>query len=1025
MAKQPWENDPIVAPASSGARPAVEFDKPVDPMSPAEATRLGFEGTRLQMAREADQRAIAEKERQRKELTDTQAKALGFYQRMRSSDVQQSQLGLDPQGYAEMIAQQRLPLASRGALSDERRSQLDAIENFIAASLRLESGAAIGADEFQKQMRIFFPLPGAGPKEIEQKRQQRELAIRGFRATAGEYGAEQADNNLRELGFLDEAGKPIMPDPTQGRIVTAPGTASGMAMGAVEGGQPIMTPQDMEAGQAIQEAWNRTGRFANTQAVAAQFGRSFGQEEAAFLQANEGKPVTINANPTGTPTAAQEAVGAAVATPVGETIAAGTVGSANAMTLGMLDELAPVLGLDAERVQMAKRYLQERNPAASLAGEVVGSIAPTGMISRGVGAALQGTRLAGAAPLIGDVVAGAAAGAGESNENRIGGALLGGTLGGVGGAAARRVFGGGPPAGGTPPAGGAPMGGPMGGESRAIIREDDVFRGVGTPKVSVDATSKPFVVRGTTQEQIDDMIASGLVRPKPGGYGKRQQATIYFGESDEALPTGVFARPTPDRYVLVGESGKIVGREGNIPIDSLQHVWHEVDGQVIDVLPDILRSNNASGRAFGAAAAAGGRASGGAAATPDDVIRVSRSQELPVPVQLANFQRTRKFEDMQRARELAKNNEVGGPIRERMAQQQQQIAANFDSFLDQTGAEVLGNLEEQGARITGGIKSMADKSKAKYRALYKRAEQAGETRQPVNYQAVLDNIAAKLPTEQDEKVLRVAREAIARNDPDGTGQLSIEAMEAVRKAIGNNMGADANQARLGSELKGVIDGILDDAGGDVYRSSRAAFRDHQKTFKEIGIIAQLLGTKRNSTDRVVAAENVVARILAPGTEAAQLRKMRDLVTGEGGDPQAWNEVQGAVMEQIRRAAYPASAVRDEAGNVAVSPAGLKRVVDRLDQSGKLSLIFDGGTAQGLRTLSDVSQDVFTAPPGSVNFSNTSSAWMNGLDMIINTIAAGLPLPAGVMSNVVAPLKNAARNRPLRKEVQQLVGDNAQ
>jgi hypothetical protein len=51
--------------------------------------------------------------------------------------------------------------------------------------------------------------------------------------------------------------------------------------------------------------------------------------------------------------------------------------------------------------------------------------------------------------------------------------------------------------------------------------------------------------------------------------------------------------------------------------------------------------------------------------------------------------------------------------------------------------------------------------------------------------------------------------------------------------------------------------------------------------------------------------------------------------------------------------------------------------------------------------------------------------MNGLDMIINTIAAGLPLPAGVMSNVVAPLKNAARNRPLRKEVQQLVGDNAQ
>jgi hypothetical protein len=403
---------------------------------------------------------------------------------------------------------------------------------------------------------------------------------------------------------------------------------------------------------------------------------------------------------------------------------------------------------------------------------------------------------------------------------------------------------------------------------------------------------------------------------------------------------------------------------------------------------------------------------------------VSRSQELPVAVNLAKFQKTRRFEDVQRARELAKNNEVGGPIRERMAQQQQQIAANFDSFLDTTGAEVLGNLEAQGARITDGIRSMADKSKTKYRALYNRAQKTGETRQPVGYNPVLEAISAKLPTEQDEKVLRIAREAIARNDPDGTGQLSIEAMEAVRKAVGDNMGADANQIRLGSELKVVIDGILDDAGGDVYRSSRAAFRDHQKTFKEIGIIAQLLGTKRNSTDRVVAAENVVSRILAPGTEAAQLRKMRDLVTGEGGDPQAWSEVQGAVMEQVRRAAYPASAVKDEAGNVTVSPAGLKRIVDRLDQSGKLSLIFDGSTAQGLRTLADVSQDVFTAPPGSVNFSNSSSAWMNGLDMVINTLVAGLPLPAGVMSNVIAPLKRAGRDRPLKKEVRQLIGDNA-
>jgi len=880
----PWMQGAKVVARPEEVRPSVTFTPPQDPMSPGEIARLGFEAARLQMQKEAEERAAAEKERQRRELTETQAKALGFYQRMRSSDVQQARLGLEPQGYAELIAQQQLPLASRAGLSDDRRSQLDAIENFVAASLRLESGAAISPAEFEKQVRIFFPMPGAGLKEIEQKRQQRELAIRGFRATAGEYGAERADGNLRELGFLDEAGRPIMPDPVQGRAVTAPGTASGAVMGAIQGGEPIMTPEDEAAGQAIQQAWDATGRFDEVARVAEQFGRSFGKEETAFLRANEGRPVKITVNPTGMPTQAEQAVGEFVSTPGGEMIGAGMLANANAMTFGMLDELAPILGLDSDRVQMAKRYLQERNPSTSFAGEVAGSILPGGAVSRGVNTMLEGTRFAGISPLAGDTIAGMLAGGGEANENRLGGIIGGGALGAGGGAAGRRMFGGDVPPGPDviPPAGG-PMGG-MGGPS-------------------------------------------------------------------------------------------------------------------------------------------GGRASGGAAATPDDVIRVSRAQELPVPVNLANFQKTRRFEDMQRARELAKSNEVGGPIRERMAQQQRQIASNFDSFLEDTGAEVLGNLEEQGIRITAGLQKMADQSKAKYRALYKRAEKAGELREPVSYQPVLDYIASKVPTEQQEKVMRIAREALEISDPDGTGFVSINALEGVRKKVGRASKSDPTQGFFGGELKGAIDGVLNDAGGDVYRASRAAFRDHQEKFKDVGLIAQLLGTKRNSIDRVVAAENVTARLMSPSTSADGLRRMRDLLQGEGGDPQAWKEVQGAVMERIQRAAYPASAVKDEAGNVTVSPAGLARAVSKLDEAGKLKVIFDGGIAQGLRTLSDVAQDVFTAPPGSLNTSNTSSAWMNALDMIINTVLAGLPLPAGVMTNVVAPVRKSIRENPARQEVQQLLGDN--
>jgi hypothetical protein len=908
MAKQPWENDPIVVPAgNAGARPAVEFDKPATPPSPPAPTRDTERFVRM-----TDEEVIAAKLNPMQPYQINQAgkiEPIGGTPLPAQNVNRPSQIRttLDALQNIRKLANQTLSvgeMAGRvraapvvGALFGQNRADLEGALNMVQGNLIQDQLA---------QLAKINPggMASLANQESEAQRLASSIANLDPNQSLEQFlmGVDRAEQYFNRQ--LEQAGE----TPTQGRIVTAPGTTSGTVMGAIQGGQPIMTPQDLEAGKAIQEAWNRTGRFADTQAVAAQYGRLFGQKEAAFLQANEGKPVTINPNPTGQPTAAEQSVGEFVATPMGETVAAGMTSSANAMTLGLLDELAPVLGLDADRVQAAKRYLQERNVGASLVGEVAGSIGPTGLISRGVNTALLGGRAANLAPLAGDTIAGILAGAGESNQNRLGGALLGGTLGGAGGALGRRVFGGTPPAGGAPD-GGAPMGG-MGGPMGA---------------------------------------------PPAGG-----------------APMG-------------GPMGGMGGPSG-------------------------------------------GRASGGAAATPSDVIRVSRSQELPVPVSLMNFQRTRDFADVQAARELAKNGEVGGPIRERMAQQQQQIAANFDSFLDQTGAEVLSNLEQQGARITAGIKSMADKSKAKYRALYTRARQAGETLQPVNYRPVLDAISAKLPTEQDEKVLRIAREAIARNDPDGTGQLSIEAMEAVRKAIGNNMGDDPNQIRLGGEMKNIIDGILNDAGGNVYRSSRAAFREHQETFKEIGIIAQLLGTKRNSTDRVVAAENVVARILAPGTEAAQLRKMRDLVTGEGGDPQAWNEVQGAVMEQIRRAAYPASATKDSAGNVEVSPAGLARAVDRLDQSGKLALIFDGGTAQGLRTLRDVAQDTFTAPSGSINFSNNSAwanRWMNGLDLIINTVVTGLPVNGGVVNNILKPLRQNIKDQPLRQEVRRLVGDNAQ
>jgi hypothetical protein len=768
-----------------------------------------------------------------------------------------------------------------GALAGQNRADLEGALSQIEGAL------------IQDQLRELAKINPGGVaslanSEAEARRLASSIANLDPNQSQPEFlrGVQRAEEYFQRQ--LQQAGGEAQPANNE-PIVTAPGTTRAAAMGAVTPGEPVMTDEDMAAGRAIQEAWNATGKFEDVARVASQFGRTFGEEEAAFLKANPGKPVNINANATGTPTAAQEAVGEFVATPGGEAVAAGAVGAANAASLGMLDELAPILGLDAQRVQMAKDYLRNKAPVSSFAGEMVGALPAMAAMSSGAGMALGGTRLAGAAPMLGDVAFGAGLAGGEAPEGeRALAALTGGAVAGAAGAAGRRVFGGGSGgAGGAGDGGMTPPSGPMGGM--------------------------------------------------------------------------------------------------------------------------------------------GGRASGGAAATPEDVVRVTRAQDLPVPIQLANFQKSRAFEQQQRARELAKNNEVGGPIRQLFADQQRALAANFDAFLEKTGSEVWQQAEEQGIRITAGIKKMADQSKAKYRALYKRAETSGETREPVAYDELRAYIAEQTPTtrEQLAPVLRAVDEQLSKNDAAGTGQITLQQLEDVRKLINKTVQPGTPNANYGGEMKAIIDGITENAGGDVYKAARAARREHAQLFDEVGTIAQLLNTKRNSTDRVVAAEQVVDKLVSSATPAASLRKLRDLVTGEGGDPQAWKEVQGAAIERIRNAAYPASAQVDETGARAVSVAGLRRMVDRLDQQGKLDVIFDYETAKGLRTIADVAQDVFTAPPGAVNTSGTSSALLNTLDMIINFVVAGVPIPGGVVNNVLKPIAGRVRNRDMRKEVKQLIGEPTQ
>jgi hypothetical protein len=133
---------------------------------------------------------------------------------------------------------------------------------------------------------------------------------------------------------------------------------------------------------------------------------------------------------------------------------------------------------------------------------------------------------------------------------------------------------------------------------RAVIRRDETYRGEGPATVSESfaESDAPYAIRLTGMDQLEDMIESGLVRPRPGGYGPRNYSTIYFGETQTPDPmASVFTRPSPSKPVaLVGNPRTLAAYEGGIPIDELERILVlQEDGQMLDMLDEILARNQA------------------------------------------------------------------------------------------------------------------------------------------------------------------------------------------------------------------------------------------------------------------------------------------------------------------------------------------------------------------------------------------------------------------------------------------------
>ena len=399
--------------------------------------------------------------------------------------------------------------------------------------------------------------------------------------------------------------------------------------------------------------------------------------------------------------------------------------------------------------------------------------------------------------------------------------------------------------------------------------------------------------------------------------------------------------------------------------------------------------------------------------------------ELPVPIQYTQGQRSGDFEQQRFEKETAKLDDIGAPLRERFDKNNAQLAQNLDAFIDQTGAKAT-KKSDIGSIVGSALSERAKKDSDRINTLYKQAEKAGELEAPITVTNLARYLEESAPDAEVANVLKAVRGKAINlgivGEQDGrlfARPATLANIENLRKGINQSTNNDPVNIRQAAILKEILDRGTEGLGGDLYKKARAARRKYSEDYKNVGLVKNILGKKTGTDDRSIALEDVVNKsVFSPSYSAESLKHLRKLLqtSGDSGK-EAWKELQGEVLREIKNSALR-SVQRDSQGNEVFNPAGLDKIIKKLDSSGKSQILFGDKGASKLRLLNEVAKDVLTAPPNAVNASNTASALASIGDLVMSA-ASGIPAP---FATGVKSLSRSIRNKKLKAKVKQALGE---
>lgn len=120
-------------------------------------------------------------------FTEGQLQATSFHEMMSEADKVMDGLtdkGFDSTNLYEYAANE-IPIIGNYLQRPEAREWRQAQEQWVRAKLRKESGAVIGVDEMDDEIKTYFPMPGDDKTVIARKREARRDALSGMQTMTG------------------------------------------------------------------------------------------------------------------------------------------------------------------------------------------------------------------------------------------------------------------------------------------------------------------------------------------------------------------------------------------------------------------------------------------------------------------------------------------------------------------------------------------------------------------------------------------------------------------------------------------------------------------------------------------------------------------------------------------------------------------------------------------------------------------------------------------------------------------------